>query len=272
MRHYIKLYFTSIKRSIMSRLEFKNDTLIAMLAFTIENICSILSIYFVVSAIPALNIAGQGVWNIWQIGFLYGFVMLPKGVDHLFTDELWLVCYRRVTDGSLDKHFLKPAPVLFMVISETFQPEGFGEIFLGIAMLIICGLNPSVTLMWSTGNVVLLLVAIIFGALIISAFKIMFAGLAFILKRTGPMFQIIYNSLTYVKYPKGIFPAFIRVILTGIIPFMLVTTIPAEIFLGFEVFNPWLLSLIIIGAAIVLLTIAILIWNVCASKYESTGN
>lgn len=270
--HYIRFYFASIKRSIMSRLEYKGDTIIAMLAFTIENVCSLLSIYFVVNSIPALNIDGQGVWNIWQIGFLYGFVMLPKGVDHLFTDELWRVCYWRVTDGSLDRNFLKPMPTLLMTIAETFQPEGFGEIILGIAMIIICGLQPNVVFNWTFANVVLLIIAIIFGAIIISAFKIMFAGLAFILKRTGQMFQLVYNSLTYVKYPRGIFPKFIRVLLTGIIPFMLITTIPVEILLGFLSYNPWIISIIIISAAAILLTLSIIIWNVCASKYESTGN
>ena len=140
-----------------------------------------------------MRVAGQGVWNIWEIGFIYGFTMLPIGVDHLFTDELWLVSYRRVKDGSLDQHFLRPAPTLFMVISENFQLEGLGELIVGTAMLLVCGLNPSVNVLINVGNVFLFIFATIFGALIITSFKIMIAGLAFIIKSSGPILQIIYN-------------------------------------------------------------------------------
>lgn len=272
MSHYIKLYFASIKRSIMSRLEFKKDLLISALGFVFENVCAILSIYFIVTSIPALNVPGQGVWDIWQIGFLYGFAMIPKGIDHLFTDELWLVAYRRVTDGSMDKEFMRPVPVLFSIISQTFQPEGFSEIIVGAAMLIICGLQPSVTLIWNVGNVVLIIVACIFGAILITGIKILVAGLAFVMKRSGPLLQIMYNCITYVKYPKNIYPYFIRVILVGIIPFGLIISMPIEIFLGFSSFNPWVLCGIIIGASIVLLALSIFVWTLCAKKYESTGN
>lgn len=256
----------------MSRLEYKKSTFIAIFAFLISNICSVLSIYFIVNSVPELTVAGQGVWNIWQIGFIYGFTMLPVGIDHLFSDELWLVAYRRVKDGSLDQHFLRPAPTLFMVISETFQPEGFGELILGVAMLLVCGLNPSVNFICNAGNIVLFIVASIFGALIITSFKIMIAGFAFVIKRSGPILQVIYNSISYLKYPRGIFPYAIRFILTFILPFTIFISIPVEIFLGYSTFNPWALSGIIIAVAAGLLALSILVWCVCIKKYESTGS
>lgn len=37
------------------------------------------------------------------------------------------------------RYFLRPTPILFQVISETFQPEAFGELIVGTVMLIICG-------------------------------------------------------------------------------------------------------------------------------------
>ena len=272
MKHYIKLYFTCIKRSLMSRLEYKQSLLIAIIAFLISNVASILSIYFVVNAIPELKVADQGVWNIWQIGFLYGFTMLPVAIDHFFSDELWLVSYRRVKDGSLDPHFLRPAPTLFMVIAETFQPEGLGELIVGITMLLVCGLNPSVQVLISGGNVFLFIVSILFGAMIITSFKIMIAGLAFVMKSSGPVLQVIYNAISYLKYPRGIYPFAIKIILTFILPFAIFISFPVEIFLGYSSINPWILSSIIIGVAIGLFALSILVWSLCAKKYESTGS
>ena len=97
MLHYIHLYFSYMKRSFISRMEYKKDTFIAMMGFFIENAASIASIYFIVNSIPSLN-----GWSIWQVGFLYGFVMIPRGIDHMFTDELWRLAYFRVRNGDLD--------------------------------------------------------------------------------------------------------------------------------------------------------------------------
>ena len=51
---YVKLYFTCLKRSLISRLEYKKDTFIGILSFFISNIASILSIYFIINSILSL--------------------------------------------------------------------------------------------------------------------------------------------------------------------------------------------------------------------------
>ncbi len=52
---YFKLYFTCIKRSVMSRLEYKRGSIISILAFLISNACSLCSIYFILQAISSLK-------------------------------------------------------------------------------------------------------------------------------------------------------------------------------------------------------------------------
>ena len=272
MLRYLKLYNTSIKRSMMSRMVYKKNTFIALFSFLFSNVCSILSIYFIVNSIPELKTNDGYVWSIWQIGFLYGFTMLPVALDHLFSDELWLVSYRRVKDGSLDPLFLRPVPTLFMVFAETFQPEGFGELIVGIVMIVACGLRPEVTFVFSGGNILLLVVAVIFGALIITSLKIMIAGLAFKIKSSGPLLQVIYNFISYTKYPLGIYHPILRGFLTFILPFAIFISFPVEIFLGCSSINPYGLALIIIAVAIVLLALSILVWTICARQYESTGS
>lgn len=272
MRHYIKLYFLCIKRSIIAKLEYKKDTLIALFSFVIANICSILSIYFLVNSIPALKENGHN-WSMYQIGFLYGFSMIPVGIDHLFSDEFWLVAYRRVRNGTLDPAFLRPAPIMFQIFAETFQPEGFGELIVGAAMLILCGFNVSIN--WSFPLIFLLIIASIFGAIIITSLKIIFSGLAFVFKTTGPLLQVVYNFISYTKYPIGIYPYFLRAMLTFIFPFGIIISYPIQtIFFGnvYSWLNPWTLSLIIVLVAILFFFIAIVSWSLCVKKYESTGS
>ena len=261
---YVKLYFTCIKRSMLSRLEYKKDTIIALLSFLFSNACSLCAIVFILQSIPSL----KG-YNLAEVGFFYGFSMLPIAIDHLFSDEFWLVAYRRVQLGDMDRHFLRPVPVMFQMFAETFQPEGFGEMILGVAMIIICGVNLQVSVTF--GAIFVLIVGAIFGAVIITSFKIAFSALAFIFKRSGPLLQIIYGFTNYAKYPLAIYPQFIRIVLIFVLPFGLFVSLPIDTLL-YGTYNPYLLSLGIIGAAIVFFTLATLIWTRCEKRYESTGS
>ena len=264
MAHYIRLYFAYMKRSFISRWEYKKDTFIAMMGFFIQNAASIASIYFIVNSIPALN-----GWNIWQLGFLYGFVMIPRGLDHLLTDELWRLAYFRVKNGDLDMYFLRPVPVLFQVLSETFQPDAFGELIVGTVMLVVCGIISSVRITFSA--VLLLLTASVFGALIITSLKILTSSFAFVLKKSGPLVQVVYNFMDYVKYPISIFPAIIRNMLLFIIPFGVFISLPIEtVYSGAH--NPYLLMLWIILTAVAFFVISLLVWRANERKYESTGS
>jgi len=261
---YLKLYFTCIKRSMMSRLEYKKDSIISILSFLISNACALCSIFFILRAIPSL----RG-YTPAEVGFFYGFSMLPIAIDHLFSDEFWLVAYRRVQLGDMDRHFLRPVPVIFQMFAETFQPDGFGEVIVGVAMIIVCGVNLHVQVTF--GAIFVLTIGAIFGAIIITSFKIALSSLAFIFKRSGQLLQIIYNFTVYAKYPIAIFPYAIRFILIFIIPFGLFVSLPVDTLL-YGSYNPYLLSLIIIGASIVFFTLATLIWSLCARRYESTGS
>ncbi len=248
----------------MCRLEYKKDSIISILSFLISNACSLCSIYFILQAIPTL----KG-YTPAEVGFFYGFSMLPIAIDHLFSDEFWLVAYRRVQLGDMDRHFLRPVPVIFQMFAETFQPDGFGEVIVGVTMIVICGLNLQVSVTF--GAIFVLSIGAIFGAVIITSFKIAISSLAFILKRSGPLLQIIYNFTIYAKYPIAIYPYAIRFILIFILPFGLFISLPVDTLL-YGSYNPYLLSLAIIGAAVVFFTLATFIWTLCARRYESTGS
>lgn len=262
--NYIKLYFTCIKRSIISRLEYKKDLFIALFSFLFSNLCALLSIFFILQAIPSL----EG-YTLWEVGFFYGFSMIPISLDHLFSDEFWLVAYRRVKEGDMDMYFLRPAPVMFQVFAENFQPEGFGEMILGTALIVVCSFN--ITFALSFGTIMMMIVASIFGAMIITSLKIIFASFAFVFKSSGPLLQIIYNFTNYAKYPLKIYPQFIRAILIFLLPFGLFISLPVDTLLR-GTYNPYLLSLGIIAVACLFFALAVRIWTMCIKKYESTGS
>lgn len=264
MARYLKLYFTCIKRSIITRLEYKRDTFISIFNFFLTNVASILSIWMIMESIPSLD-----GWTMAEMGFLYGFSMMPVALDHIFTDDLWTVAYFKVRNGDLDRMFTKPVPVLFQVIAETFQLEGLGELIVGIVMLSVCG--SMLDVVWTFGSVFVLIIATVFGALMITSFKIIFASLAFKFKRSGPILQVAYNFISYTRYPIKIYPTLIRGLLTFIFPFALIISYPVEIFL-FKTYSPYLIAGVIVAASCALFALSLLIWRMLERRYESTGS
>ena len=263
MKKYLKLYGTYAKLSLMSKLVYKANVIIGIVAFLFTEATSLFTIYILVSSVPSID-----GYDIYQIGMLFGLTNMAVGIDHLLTDRLWTVAYWEVKTGKLDHMFLRPLPVLFQVIASEVQLEALGEIIVAIALILLCGINLNITV--SVGALLTVILGIICGALIISSFKVFVAALAFKFKRSGPLLQFIYNFSGYTKYPMKIYPKFIQVILTFIIPLGLCLFFPFENLFA-PVHNPVLLCASMIAFTVVFMGICIFAWNKLIKLYESTG-
>ena len=264
MKRYLKLYIVYLKRAINSRLEYKKDAFIGIFSFIITNTMHFLSLMLIVRSIPNLN-----GWSTYELGFLYGFTMMPKAFDHLFTDSLWYVAFWYVRTGEMDRFLIRPVNVLFQVIAEVFQPEALGELILGLSLLIVCGLKIDIN--WTPGGVFVLIVATIFGAAVITAIKLITCSIAFWTKRSGHLTQITYNVSDFAKYPIDIYHPAIRFVMMYVVPFGLIITVPITILLKGG-YNPYTVSLTIICSAIIMNGIGYFMWNLGLKRYESAGN
>ena len=164
--------------------------------------------------------------------------------------------------------FLRPLPVLFQVIASEVQLEAFGEIIVATALICLCSGQLNIT--GGAGAILTVILGILCASVIISAFKVLVASLAFKFKRSGPLLQFIYNFSGYTKYPMKIYPKIIQVILTFIIPLGLCLFFPFENLFA-PAHNPILLSVAMISFTAVFSSICIFIWNKFVKMYESTG-
>ena len=260
---YLKLYSTYAKLSLMSKLVYKANTIIGIVAFLFTEATSLFTLYFLVSSVPSID-----GYSIYHIGLLFGLVNMAVGIDHLFTDRLWNVAYFEVKLGKLDHMFLRPLPVLFQVIASEMQLEALGELIVATAMIILCG--SQVELVGGVGAILLVILGIICAALIITSCKIMMASFAFKFKRSGPLLQFIYNFSGFTKYPMNIYPKVIRIILTFIIPLGLCLFYPFEnLFKPID--NPLGVAAMMLGFTVCFSTLCIFVWSKMIKMYESTG-
>lgn len=232
VKRYIRLYKVLIAQFFKVIIQSKVDFLMGLLGFFFTQFMGIAFLYLVFQQIPSL----QG-WTLDQLIFIYGFAQIPRGIDHLLTDNVWLVAWRLVINGDFDRYMLRPMNIFFQVIAEKLQPDALGELLIGY-ILVWISLSKGIVIL-DAAHVLLFVVSVLAGALIYTSIKLLYAKA-------------------------------IRFIITWVIPFAFVAYLPASFFLKHEV------SAAVIGIecliAVVFWCIAYAVFNHGTKVYESAGN
>ncbi len=264
IKRYLRLYKIFTIQFFKFLLQSKADFLIGLVGFFLTQATGIAFLFLVFQQIPTL-----GGWSLEQLIFIYGFAQIPRGIDHLLTDNIWLIAWRYVVNGKFDRYMLRPMNLFFQVICEKLQPDALGELLVGIILLVV-SLNKGIVIVDGI-HIVMFVVSMMAGALIYTSIKLLFASFAFWIKVSGPILYTAYNLADFAKYPTEIYSKGIRFIINWIIPFAFVAYIPASYFLKPEV-NP--LSTIGVECLIsaVLFVIAYGVFRLGTGAYESAGN
>lgn len=263
LKRYARLYRVFITQFLKTLMQSRVDFFIGLFGFFLAQMSGIAFLYLVFRQIPTLHN-----WNFNQLIFIYGFAQIPRGIDHLFTDNIWLVAWRMVVTGEFDRYLLRPMNLFFQVVCEKLQPDALGELIVGF-VLVGMAVRKGIVMV-SPLHILMFILSMIAGAIIYTSIKLFFASLAFWVKESGPFLQTAYETAEFAKYPVEIYAKPLRFLITWIVPFAFVAYIPATYFLVEKsIFST-------IGIECI---IAFLLWNVAyfvfkkGSKiYESAGN
>lgn len=262
IKRYGRLYKVLISQFFKVIMQSKVDFFMGLLGFFFTQILGIAFLYLVFRQIPSLN-----GWSFEQLIFIYGFAQIPRGIDHLFTDNIWMIAWRLIITGDFDRYMLRPMNTFFQVISEKLQPDAIGELLIGF-LLVAYSLKNGVVQIDGI-HLGMFLISILVGALIYTSVKLFFASFSFWMKQSGPVLQVAYEMADFAKYPTEIYAKAIRFIITWVIPFAFVAYLPASYFLGKG-------KITVIGIECV---IAVVFWIVAyalfrkgTKVYESAGN
>ncbi|MFC6348201.1 ABC transporter permease [Vagococcus carniphilus] len=263
MKRYIHLYLIYLKNSFKILKMSTANFVVGFIAFLAIQVSSLLFLQVTFGRIPEVN-----GYNYHQVLFIYGFSQIPRGLDHLYSDYLWLFAKRSVVRGEMDRYLVRPVSPYFQVICERIQFDAVGEIFVGIVITAyaISGINFPNPLI----SVFLSIIYTLTGCVVYTSIKTICASLAFWIKKSFHVLQSIYGLSDLTKYPLSIYPPAVRVSLTYIIPFGIVSFLPSEMIFTSQLVNPTALT--IIGVSSTFAYLASIIWKKGVRSYESAGN
>ena len=263
MKRYFRLHRIFIAQYLKRLMEYKGDFLLGAFGLLLAQAVQILFIGVIFSQIPDL----QG-WTFAEILFIYGFSLIPKSLDHLFFDNLWMLGYRIVRKGEFDKYLTRPINSLYHVIAENFCVDAFGEMLTCILLLGYAIPNLQLPFHWYT--IPLVLVVVVFATRIYTSLKIMTSAISFWTKASGHITHMLYMTNDFSKYPVSIYNKAVQAIITYVLPFAYTAYYPASYFLTGK--DPLFCIGGTVIAGTVLFAIALFVWKKGINAYESAGS
>ncbi len=244
IRQYIRLIGLFIRAAFQAELAYRVTFFVALL-YSVQNL-------FV--AVMGLNVLFGQVrslrgWDYPSALALLGvyltisalrWVCLGPSLESLsgMDGELWT--------GRFDFTLLRPVDVQFLASFRQWRPFALIDLALGLAVIaraaVLGGINGSTAIAF--------FLALLAGAALIYAVLLAFTALVF--WSPGLLFTWVFDAiLQLARYPVGIYPNWMRALLTWAVPVGLITTLPAEALTGRAALGPVRASLLFAAAALV---------------------
>ncbi|MDO9086108.1 MAG: ABC-2 family transporter protein [Anaerolineaceae bacterium] len=262
--YYLKLIRSFMRASLQQDLAYRANFWINLLHSLLNLVVALAAILILFNQINDLNgwtfSATVGVMAVYLIiGALRGLFIGPS-LETLvgMGQEVW--------NGNFDFSLIRPVNIQFLVTFRIWRFFSLLDLALGVGVLFYSVSQSPDPLTWL--NWFLFAITLAAGTLIIYALLLGLSALAF----WSPGFLItwVFDALFQLaRYPIGIYPPFIRILLTWIIPIGLITTIPAQAISGQIGSGMAFTSL---GAAVLLLIAASWLFRSGIRRYHSASS
>ena len=267
MTQTASLYFALVRAGLRSQLQYRANFVIWIVMGVVFQATGFVFLWVVLSRFPSL--AG---WSLGEIAFLYGLRMLAHGLNILAFGYLhrieWLV-----QRGELDRFLVRPVPALLHVIVDRFPVGAIGDFGGGVVLFLAA--NALVGVAWTAPALLYLVLAIVGGALIEAAVKLVIGTLCFRFLSTRALVFFaddVFNN--FGNYPLPIFGPAVQLLLTFVLPVAFIAYFPASVLLGRTAelsVSPVLAYAAPLGG-VVAFGLAYLFWRHELPRYQSTGS
>jgi ABC-2 type transport system permease protein len=258
----LRLIRTLLKINIQMSLAYRADTIINILLNLMWLSWDLLSLNIIFS-----NTKSLGGWGPGELIALLGVFRM---VNTLMSALLWPATEKfnaSVRDGSLDYTLLQPANSMFLVSFSRITIWRVWDLVLAI-ILVVVGINMAGDVA-SAGSIVFFILLTISGALIIYSVWIVLIALTFWFTKFDNNVTILQALLESGRYPAAVYPVWLRIIVTFIVPIAVATSVPLQALRGELQIGQVLMFLGISAAAFLL---ASQVWKFGVRRYSGASS
>lgn len=260
----VRVFLAFFRASLAARLTDRGDFLIGIFSIALYQGVGLVFLAVVFQHIPQLF-----GWTFSQILFVFGAFQVVTGLFYFFFSWTLWFSSDYLIEGGLDALLYRPAPAFLQIVAEGVGEsiaELPGSVF-GIAILLVAARGMETRIPLSTAALfALLLVA---GVAILGAIFTLLALSSFWFRATRSAGEPLLGVLDFAQYPLLIYPRWLRVVFTFLIPLGFVAYWPSAWALGSA---PSSIIALTFAWVLVLWAIVALVWRRGLRRYESTGS
>jgi len=223
--YFLKLISTFFKVNVQLSVAYRTDTVVSILLNLMWLGWELLSLSIIFT-----NTETLGGWGFGELVALLGVFRL---INTLMVALIWPNTEKfnqSIRDGSMDYTILQPVSSMFLVTFSRITVWRVWDLVLAV-VLIVAGVTISgdVTTPLSTLTFLLLTVS---GAIVIYSLWIVLIALTFWFTKFDNNVTILQALMDAGRYPVTVYPAWLRIIVTFVIPIAVATTVPLQALRG----------------------------------------
>jgi len=225
--HYLRLIGSFARASAQNELAYRANFFISLLHALLNLGTGVLGLVVLFDQVEAV----RG-WDFPATLALLGVYLTLSALRALFIGpslEGLVGMDGEVWSGRFDFTLLRPADVQFLASFRHWRPFALADLALGLTVLgvAIAQLGQALT----PAHVASFLIALSAGLTILYAILLVFAGLVF--WSPGFLFTWVFDGIFQMaRYPVGLYPGWLRLVLTWVVPVGVMTTVPAQALSG----------------------------------------
>ncbi len=258
---YLRLLWIHLRLGVLNELQYRTNLVIQLIQSTMGILTALLGLGVIFSKTDTL-----GGWSAPELLAIVGVYTLVAGITQLVVQPSLARFMEDVRLGTLD--FTLTKPVDAQVLVSVRQVEVWksidvlvGLVVLGVAISLLgVAVGPAQALAF--------LVALLAGVTIIYSFLLILATCAFWFVRLDNILNIFQSMYEAGRWPIGIYPPWLRLMLTFLVPIGFAITVPTEGLVG-RLTSPNLLGAI--ALAIALPVVARLFWKFGVRHYSGAS-
>lgn len=262
----IRMYIYMVSVSIKTQLEYRYAFVMNILGWAMTYAGTAITMWVLLYSFG--DIKG---WSFWQLLFLFALAVLSWGISVIFFYH-FRELDQYIIQGTFDRFLVRPINPFVHYMSIKFDVGAFGQLLFSIIAVAIA--YHQLGLDWTLRQWLVLAGALTGGTLIQGGLLVAVSALAFWTNRSEPFYwALVWPTKSLINYPLTVFPRFIQLFLTFIVPYAFVNYLPALFLLGKteENISHWWGAFSAV-AGIIFFTLCYKLWMKGLSQYKSAGS
>lgn len=258
---YFRLICRYMRMGALRMAQYPADTIIMFISMVLRECMGLIGI------LAITMIRGElGGWNIYKILLMFSMCAMTEAISMAFFDGVWSLD-SEIREGTMDMYYVRPASIFVQILGAVQHYPALISFFLYFGLMVFAWLQLEISI--TLIKAVFLIEFFVCGVIINTGIYTIFNCMNFWIVQGEDIAQLVHTCREFAKYPLHIFPRFIEVIFTFMIPFGFIGYYPTIFLCGKEDIKIMVSMLI---TAILVLVGAWGIWKKGVRSYESTGN